>query len=98
VVAGDGGVMKAILFKGTVSAFNEQVIEQPGFSHWSAPFKIRVYWYPWEEWRRTAYVFAKNRTKAVRAFMRAGSSEVRDVSIAGRYECPASIAKVIFQP
>lgn len=83
--------MKAKLFTCTASAFtDESLTEMPGFSHRSQPSQARVYWYPFEEWRVKVYLFARNRSHAVKQLRH--TAAVRDLDDGSLHEVLACIA------
>ncbi len=86
--------MKAKLFSGKCSAFTDDALcEMPGFSHRSQPEKVRVCWYPFEEWFVRFQVFARNRSHAIRQLRHVGN--VRDLDDGTLRECPDCIANRI---
>ncbi len=77
------------LFAFTTAAFcDDALVDMPGFSHRSQPFKTRVNWYPFEEWRVRVWLYAKNRTHAVRQLLKAGRNDVRDLDSGQKCEVP----------
>ena len=77
------------LFTFKTGAFSdESLVEMPGFSHRSQPFKQHVTWYPFEEWFVTVYLYAQNRSHAVRQLLKVGRNDVRDLDGGRRCETP----------
>ena len=69
------------LFSFTTGAFSDDaLIDMPGFSHRSQPFKVRVSWYPFEEYKVRVWLYARNRTQAIRQLLKAGRNDVRDLN------------------
>lgn len=69
------------LFSFTTAAFcDDSLVSMPGFSHRSQPFKIRVTWYPFEEWRVRVWLYAPHRRHATKQLLRAGRADVRDLN------------------
>jgi hypothetical protein len=83
-------------FQFTCSAFqDDSLVSMPGFSHRSQPFKVRVCWYPFEEWFIKAWVYARNRRHAVKQLERNGIANVRDLD-EGKLDknCPKAFANL----
>lgn len=86
--------MKAKLFSCTTNAFqDDNLCEMPGFSHRSQPTKQRTYSYPFEEWKVKVWLFARNRSHAVKQLRHC--AEVRDLDGGTSREAPACIAKLL---
>lgn len=80
------------LFTCTTGAFSDEaLVEMRGFSHRSQPFKVRVSWYPFEQWTVRVYLYARNRSDAVKQLLRAGLSDVRDLDGGARCNVPTCI-------
>lgn len=83
------------LFTFTCAAFNDDaLVSMRGFSHRGQPFKERVCWYPFEEWKVRAWLYAANRRDATRQLERAGVVDVRDLDGGRRVvNVPACVVK-----
>jgi hypothetical protein len=71
--------MKLQLFTATAFLCGDDVPDVRGVSHWGAEEKIRVLWYPFEEYVRKVYFFAPHRRGAARQLESAGV-RVRDLT------------------
>ena len=80
-------------FSFTTAAFcDEDLVDMPGFSHRSQPFKRTCTWYPFEEWRVRVWLFAKNRSTAGKQLLRVGRNDVRDLDDGVKRPVPECIA------
>ena len=62
----------------------------PGFSHRSQPEITRVLWYPFKEWWVRGWIYARNRSHAVKQLRYVGN--VRDLDGGVKCTVPACIA------
>ncbi len=82
------------LFSGRCSAFSdESLCLMPGFSHRSQPEKVRVCWYPFEEHMVRFWVFARNRSHALKQLRHVAN--VRDLDSGIPSNAPESILKLL---
>ena len=87
--------MNLKMFHCTASAFqDENLIDMPGFSHRSQPKKRKSYSYPFEEYFTDVWIYAKNRSHAVKQLRIVAN--VRDLDSGSRAkEVPAFIQNSI---
>jgi len=79
----------------TTGAFSDDsLVEMPGFSHRSQPFKVRTYHYPFEEWTVRVWLYARNRSHAIRQLLKVGRNDVRDLDGGNRCEVPKCMANL----
>jgi len=75
---------------------DEHLVEMPGFSHRSQPFKVRVSWYPFEDYKVRVWFYARNRSHAVKQLVNiAGRKDVRDLDSGSKCAVPDCMKTLI---